>query len=74
MMTNTFFPHPGGLFKPPALPVVMTFDFPMWTQQLGELLQQKGISHQVDLWGHDVSHDWAWWRHQLVHHMTQILE
>ncbi len=23
-MTNTFCPHPGGLFKPPALPVVMT--------------------------------------------------
>ena len=25
-MTNTFCPHTGGLFKPPALPVVMTFD------------------------------------------------
>ncbi len=23
-MTNTFCPHTGGLFKPPALPVVMT--------------------------------------------------
>ena len=28
-MTNTFCPHTGGLFKPPALPVVMTPDSPM---------------------------------------------
>ncbi len=27
-MTNTFCPHTGGLFKPPALPVVMTLGIP----------------------------------------------
>lgn len=28
------------------------------------LLQQKEIPHQRELWGHDVSHEWPWWRRQ----------
>ncbi len=39
------------------------------TQALGDLLAAKGIPCHKDLWGHDVSHDWTWWRRQALHHL-----
>ena len=30
----------------------------------GYLLHTKGISHELDVWGDDVSHEWPWWRRQ----------
>jgi esterase/lipase superfamily enzyme len=35
--------------------------------QLGQILAAKGIPHEVDLWGHDVPHDWPTWRKMLPH-------
>lgn len=35
------------------------------TLSLKNILESKGISAWVDLWGHDVSHDWIWWRVQM---------
>lgn len=32
---------------------------------MAEILHGKGINHTVDWWGHDVDHDWPWWRVQL---------
>jgi len=37
-----------------------------------ELLQDKGIPCELDLWGFDVSHDWEWWRKQLAHHLPRF--
>jgi esterase/lipase superfamily enzyme len=42
------------------------------TQQFGALLAGKGIRHEVDLWGHDVPHDWPSWRRQLAHHLPRF--
>lgn len=42
------------------------------TQALGALLQAKGISHQTDLWGYDVSHDWQWWQRQARYHLGRV--
>lgn len=42
------------------------------TQELAELLQRKGIPCELDLWGHDVAHDWPWWRKQLAHHLPRF--
>ncbi len=39
------------------------------TIALAEVLRHKGIPHERDLWGHDVSHDWVWWRRQAAYHM-----
>jgi esterase/lipase superfamily enzyme len=36
------------------------------------LLREKGISHELDVWGHDVSHDWPWWRKQIAHHLPRF--
>lgn len=40
--------------------------------QLAALLAQKGIPHELDVWGHDSAHDWPWWRKQLAHHLPRF--
>ncbi len=42
------------------------------TKQLAGLLAEKGIKHELDLWGYDVPHDWPSWRAQLAHHMPRF--
>jgi esterase/lipase superfamily enzyme len=39
---------------------------------MSRLLADKGISHELDLWGQDVSHDWPWWRRQIAHHLPRF--
>lgn len=41
------------------------------TQQLGDILQAKGISCHKDIWGQDVSHDWIWWQRQALFHFEK---
>jgi esterase/lipase superfamily enzyme len=42
------------------------------TKALAALLADKGIPHELDLWGYDVAHDWPWWRRQLAHHLPRF--
>ena len=42
------------------------------TIKLADLLQEKGIRCELDLWGFDVSHDWEWWQRQLAHHLPRF--
>jgi len=42
------------------------------TKRFAELLASKQIRHELDLWGHDVPHDWPSWRAQLAHHMPRF--
>ena len=43
------------------------------TKRFGRLLEEKGIRHEVDLWGYDVPHDWPSWRAQLAHHLPRFV-
>ncbi|MBD0339052.1 MAG: esterase [Thermoleophilia bacterium] len=43
------------------------------TQRFAGLLADKGIRHELDLWGHDVPHDWPSWRRQLAHHLPRLV-
>ncbi|HEY6961538.1 MAG TPA: alpha/beta hydrolase-fold protein [Gaiellaceae bacterium] len=43
------------------------------TKHFGWLLSEKGIRHEVDLWGHDVPHDWPSWRRQIAHHLPRFV-
>jgi len=43
------------------------------TQALAELCAAKGISHERDIWGHDVSHAWPWWKRQAQYHVGRRL-
>jgi esterase/lipase superfamily enzyme len=42
------------------------------TRRLAGLLSDKGIPHELDLWGHDIPHDWPSWRRQLAHHLPRV--
>jgi esterase/lipase superfamily enzyme len=42
------------------------------TRRFAELLESKGIRCELDLWGHDVPHDWPSWRDQLAHHLPRF--
>jgi esterase/lipase superfamily enzyme len=41
-------------------------------KRLAGLLGEKGIRHELDLWGHDVPHDWPSWRAQIAHHLPRF--
>lgn len=32
---------------------------------LSQILTSKAVNHEMDIWGHDVNHDWPWWRKML---------
>jgi esterase/lipase superfamily enzyme len=42
------------------------------TRALAGRLAEKGIRHELDLWGHDVPHDWPSWRAQIAHHLARF--
>ena len=43
------------------------------TKRLASLLGEKGIPHELDLWGHDVPHDWPSWQAQIAHHLARFV-
>ncbi len=43
------------------------------TKRLAEIFHQKGINAWVDLWGHDVNHDWPWWLRQMPYFLDRIV-
>lgn len=43
------------------------------TLRMAEVLREKGIPHELDVWGHDSAHDWPWWRKQLAHHLPRFV-
>jgi esterase/lipase superfamily enzyme len=48
------------------------WEAPGASRRFARLLQTKGIPHELDVWGHDVSHDWPWWRRMLPHHLARL--
>ena len=42
-------------------------------RRLGGLLAEKGIPHELDVWGHDSAHDWDWWAKQVAHHLPRFV-
>ncbi|HJR44865.1 MAG TPA: alpha/beta hydrolase-fold protein [Actinomycetota bacterium] len=43
------------------------------TKAFAGVLGSKGIRHEMDLWGHDVAHDWPSWRNQIAHHIPRFV-
>jgi len=39
---------------------------------LAGVLTAKGLRCELDVWGHDVPHDWPSWRRQLAHHLPRF--
>lgn len=49
------------------------YEDPERTRNLSNILNSKGIPHWLDLWGHDVNHDWPWWRKALPYYLGELL-
>jgi esterase/lipase superfamily enzyme len=43
------------------------------TRRFAALLAERGLRHDLDVWGHDVAHDWPSWRAQLAHHLPRFV-
>ena len=42
------------------------------TKAFASRLAEKGLVHELDLWGYDVPHDWPSWRNQIAHHLPRF--
>jgi esterase/lipase superfamily enzyme len=42
------------------------------TRALERVLKAKEIPARVDYWGHDVNHDWVWWRRMMPHFLYEL--
>jgi len=45
------------------------FETPEATKRFSALLHSKGIPHELDVWGHDMGHDWPTWRAMLPYYL-----
>lgn len=48
------------------------YEAPERTRRLSEALNRKNVPHWLDVWGHDVNHDWPWWRKAIQHHFGAL--
>lgn len=40
--------------------------------ELRRILDSKGVPAWIDFWGHDVNHDWPWWRVQMPYFLSKL--
>jgi esterase/lipase superfamily enzyme len=49
------------------------YENPGRSVQMADILRSKGIPCTLDLWGHDVDHDWPWWRKMLPYYLDKLV-
>lgn len=49
------------------------YEAPERSREISAILHAKGIPHTLDIWGHDVNHDWPWWRKMLPYWLDRLL-
>ena len=50
-----------------------SYEAPDRSRELSGILHSKGIPHLLELWGHDVNHDWPWWRKMLPYYLGRFV-
>lgn len=48
------------------------YEAPDESRRFSGILHSRAISHTLDLWGHDVNHDWPWWRKMLPFYVDKL--
>jgi esterase/lipase superfamily enzyme len=48
------------------------YEAPDASRRLASILDSKSIPHWLDVWGHDVDHDWPWWRKMLPYYIETL--
>lgn len=46
------------------------YETPEASRRFSEVLHAKGIPHELDVWGHDMPHDWPTWRAMLPYYLN----
>jgi esterase/lipase superfamily enzyme len=49
-----------------------SYEDPGASRGFSALLSARGIPHELDVWGHDVNHDWPWWRIMLPYAIDKL--
>ena len=44
-----------------------SYEDPEANRRFSQVLHSKSIPHELDVWGHDINHDWPTWRRMLPH-------
>ncbi|MBK6392364.1 MAG: esterase [Saprospiraceae bacterium] len=47
-----------------------SYETPDASRRFSNLLNIKGIPHELDIWGYDMPHDWPTWRAMLPHYLA----
>ena len=47
------------------------YENPDASRRISGILAQKGIPHELDLWGHDMPHDWPTWRAMVKYYLAE---
>ena len=66
-------PHARHLLEYSSINLVAgqgAFEFPNETRRFSAALSAANIAHRMDLWGHDVPHDWPSWQRMLSHYLS----
>lgn len=42
------------------------------TRRIKEILEARNVPCLIDFWGHDVNHDWPWWRLQFPYFLRRL--
>ncbi len=50
------------------------YEAPHKSREFSDLLHSKGIPHLLEMWGHDVAHDWVWWRKMLPYYLGRFCD
>ncbi|HWW61881.1 MAG TPA: alpha/beta hydrolase-fold protein [Thermoanaerobaculia bacterium] len=48
------------------------YEAPDASRRLAAILDSRQIPHWLDVWGHDVDHDWPWWRKMLPYYVEKL--
>jgi esterase/lipase superfamily enzyme len=48
------------------------YEDPNAARQLSDIINSKGIKHWLDLWGHDMRHDWNTWKKMLPYFLKEL--
>ncbi|MCA1589189.1 MAG: esterase [Acidobacteria bacterium] len=51
-----------------------SYEAPDRSRDLSGILHSKKIPHLLELWGHDVNHDWPWWRKMLPYYLRKFCD
>ena len=48
------------------------YEDPNAAKRMSDILNSKSIKHWLDLWGHDIRHDWPTWRQMLPYFLGNL--